>query len=61
MISGDRLVRFTYVDLSTGAAFMTAQIAGHEVVHSIISEQPEGYSRLGVEGRFSDELQPIPH
>ena len=60
VISGDRLVKFTYVDLSTGASFMTAQIAGHEVVYSLISEQPEGYSRVGVEGRFPDELRPIP-
>ena len=27
VISGDRLVKFTYFDLPTGAAFMTAQIA----------------------------------
>ena len=39
VISGDRLVKFTYFDLPTGAAFMTAQIAGHEVVYSIISER----------------------
>ena len=34
LISGDRLVRFTYCDLPAGAAFMTAQIANHEVVYS---------------------------
>ena len=33
VISGDRLVKFTYVDLPTGEAFMTAQIGGHEVVY----------------------------
>ena len=33
VISGDRLVKFTYFDLPTGAAFMTAQIAAHEVVY----------------------------
>ena len=27
VISGDRLVKFTYFDLPTGEAFMTAQIA----------------------------------
>jgi hypothetical protein len=61
VISGDRLVKFTYVDLPTGEAFMTAQIAGHEVVYSIISEQTEDFSRVGVEGRFDAELRPIPN
>ena len=62
VISGDRLVKFTYFDLSTGAAFMTAQIAGHEVVYSIISERTERpFSRVGVEGRFDYELRPIPN
>ena len=61
MISGDRLVKFTYIDLPTGEAFMTAQIAGHEVVYSIISEQTEDFSRVGVEGRFDAELRPIPN
>jgi hypothetical protein len=62
VISGDRLVKFTYLDLPTGAAFMTAQIASHEVVYSIISEVTEHpYSRVGVEGRFGYELRPLPH
>lgn len=62
VISGGRLVKFTYFDLSTGEAFMTAQIARHEVVYSIISEQTEHpFSRVGVEGRFDFELQTIPH
>ncbi len=39
---------------------MTAQIAGHEVVYSIISEQTERpFSRVGVEARFVYELRPI--
>jgi hypothetical protein len=59
VISGDRLVKFTYVCLPTGAAFMTAQIAGHEVVYSIISEPTEPpFSRAGVEDRFLYELRP---
>ena len=33
VISGDRLVKFTYYDLPSGEAFMTAQIAAHEVVY----------------------------
>ena len=61
VISGDRLVKFTYCDLPAGAAFMTAQIGGHEVVYSIISEQTEDFSRVGVEGRFDAELRPIPN
>ena len=43
VISGDRLVKFTYVDLAGGAAFLTAQIAGHPVVYSVVvphAEQP---------------------
>ena len=60
VISGDRLVKFTYFDLPTGAAFMTAQIAPHEVVYSIISQQTERpFSRVGVEDRFVYELRPI--
>ncbi len=41
---------------------MTAQIASHEVVYSIMSEKTEHpFSRVGVEGRFGYELRPIPH
>jgi len=54
----DRVVKFSYSDLPIGAAFMTAQIAGHEVVYSIISEQTERpFSRAGVERRFDHELR----
>jgi hypothetical protein len=60
VISGGRLVKFTYFDLPEGTAFLTAQIAGHEVVCSIILEQTERpYSRAGVEGRFDYELRLI--
>jgi hypothetical protein len=57
VMSGDRLVKFTYYDLPSGEAFMTAQIAAHEVVYSILSEQTEAFSRVGVEDRFSYELR----
>ena len=61
VISGDRLVKFTYCDFPSGAAFMTAQIASHEVVYSILSAQTEvPFSRVGVEGRFVYELRPLP-
>jgi hypothetical protein len=36
VISGDRVVKFTYRDLLEGQAFLTAQIAGHNVVYSVI-------------------------
>jgi hypothetical protein len=49
----DKLVKFTYSDLPTGEAFLTAQIAGHEVVCSVILPQPElPFSRQGVENHF---------
>jgi hypothetical protein len=35
VMSDDRLVKFTYLDLPEGKAFLTAQIAGHEVVYSV--------------------------
>ena len=53
VISGDRLVKFTYVDLPSGGAFMTAQIAGHGVVYSILSDEIEGpFSRLASAASF---------
>jgi NADH:ubiquinone oxidoreductase subunit D len=62
VISGDRFVKFTYFDLPTGQAYMTAQIAAHEVVYSIVSEQAERpYSRVAVEDRFHYELRSIPN
>jgi hypothetical protein len=60
MMSGDRLVKFTYVDLPEGPSFLTAQIAGHDVVYSVILRQAEHpFSREGVERRFEYELRPI--
>jgi hypothetical protein len=57
VISGDRVVKFTYIDLPEGAVFMTAQIAAHEVVYSIILDQTERpLSRIEVEHRFDAEL-----
>ena len=58
-ISGERLVKFTYQDLQEGGAFLTAQIAGHHVVYSVIlpkAEQP--FSRAGVEHHFRYECPP---
>jgi hypothetical protein len=49
----DTLVKFTYSDLPTGGAFLTAQIAGQEVVCSVILPKPEyPFSRERVESHF---------
>ena len=57
VISGDQLVKFTYVDLPTGGAFLTAQIAGHDVVYSVILRQSEHpFNREGVERHFNREF-----
>ena len=62
VISGDRLVKFTYLELTEGEAFLTAQIAGHNVVYSVIARQPEGpFTREGVERHFDHECPPIPN
>ena len=50
---GNELVKFTYSELPNGETFLTAQIAGHEVVCSVILSQPEHpFSREGVESHF---------
>jgi hypothetical protein len=59
VMSGNRLVKFTYVDLPGGEAFLTAQIAGHQVVYSVMlphAEQP--FTRTGVERQFRYECPP---
>jgi hypothetical protein len=51
-----QLVKFTYNDLPHGEAFLTAQIAGHEVVCSVILPKPElPFSHEGVESHFEHE------
>jgi len=56
VMSGDRLVKFTYLDLPEGKAFLTAQIAGHEVVYSVILQHADHpFSREGVEHHFAYE------
>jgi hypothetical protein len=61
-IPGSDLVKFTYFELPDGKAFMTAQIAGHEVVYSVIVERAEHpFSREGVERRFDYELRSLFH
>ena len=60
VMSGNRLVKFTYVDLPGGEAFLTAQIAGHPVVYSVVlphAQQP--CTRADVEHHFRHECPPI--
>jgi hypothetical protein len=62
VLSGDRLVKFTYADLPEGEAFLTAQIAGHDVVYSkILRHAVDPFSREGVERHFSYEFPSIPN
>ena len=57
VISGEGLVKFTYQELWGSGAFITAQIAGHEVVYSVIlSRVNNPLSREAVEHRFDREL-----
>jgi hypothetical protein len=52
-----RMVKFTYQGLADGGAFITAQIAGNEVVYSIMLTKPRNPSnRADVESRFDGEL-----
>ncbi len=51
--SHDQLVKFTYAELPTGESFLTAQIAGQEVVCTVILPKPEHpFSHEGVERHF---------
>ena len=60
VISGDRLVKFTSVDLPEGEAFLTAQIAGHDVVYSVMLRRAEHpFNREGVERHFDYECPPL--
>jgi hypothetical protein len=55
--SGGRLVKFTYLELPDGLAFLTAQIAGHEVVYSVVLPHAEyPVSRQRVERHFDYEF-----
>lgn len=52
-----RKVKFTYLRLSEHGAFVTAQVAGNEVVYSIVLTNAENpLSHEDVEGRFEGEL-----
>jgi hypothetical protein len=52
-----RIVKFFYQELAEDGAFISAQLAGNEVVYSIIlSKARNPLSREEVESRFKGEL-----
>jgi hypothetical protein len=52
-----RKVKFIYQQLPEDGAFMTAQLAGNEVVYSVVlTEARNPLSRKDVENRFKGEL-----
>jgi hypothetical protein len=52
-----RMVKFTYQGLVDGGAFITAQIAGNEIVYSIMLTKARNSSnRADVEIRFEGEF-----
>jgi hypothetical protein len=56
-LQGGRKVEFCYLELSGDGAFITAQLAGNEVIHSIIlANARNALSNEGVESHFKGEL-----
>jgi len=56
-LADGRKVKFIYQQLPEDGAFMTAQIAGHEVVYSVILPKARNLlNRDDVERRFKTEL-----
>jgi hypothetical protein len=52
-----RKVKFIYLELPDHGAFITAQLAGNEVVYSVVLTHARlPLSREDVEGHFSGEL-----
>jgi hypothetical protein len=52
-----RKVKFIYQELPENGAFMTAQLAGNEVVYSVVlTDTKNRLSREDVERRFKSEL-----
>jgi hypothetical protein len=52
-----RMVKFTYQQLPNDGAFITAQLAGNEVVYSVLlAEAGNPLSREDVESHFNAEL-----
>ncbi len=56
-LADGRKVKFIYQELPEAGAFMTAQIAGHEVVYSVILPKAGNpLNREDVESHFKTEL-----
>jgi hypothetical protein len=56
-LEDSRKVKFIYQELPGDGAFITAQVAGNEVVYSIIlTDAKNPLSREDVESRFKGEL-----
>ena len=52
-----RKVKFIYQELPEDGAFITAQLAGNEVVYSVVLTKARNpLSRADVEGQFAGEL-----
>ena len=52
-----RRVKFIYQELPAGGAFLTAQLAGNEIVYSVVLTKARNpLSREDVESRFKGEL-----
>jgi hypothetical protein len=52
-----RKVKFTYEELPQDGAFVTAQVAGNEVVYSVVLTKAKNpLSHEDVEGHFKSEL-----
>jgi hypothetical protein len=52
-----RKVKFIYLGLPDGGAFITAQLAGNEVVYSVVlSKTRNPLTREAVESHFNSEL-----
>jgi hypothetical protein len=56
-LEGGRKVKFIYQELPEDGAFITAQLAGNEVVYSVVlTDAGNPLSRGDVESHFKDEL-----
>ncbi|HLV94029.1 MAG TPA: hypothetical protein VKS44_02470 [Candidatus Acidoferrales bacterium] len=56
-LADGRIVKFIYQELLADGAFMTAQLAGNEVVYSVVLAKAKNpLSREDVESHFKAEL-----
>jgi hypothetical protein len=56
-LADGRQVKFTYQELPVDSAFITAQVAGNEVVYSVVLTKTKNpLSREDVESHFAGEL-----